>query len=183
MRRDTFIRHAKTISVDSQCRVSDAVHDALDLYANRVRYGFYEMGTLSAITYDLGKIIDQMLQLKTLSNNEIFQVSLEEQSTFKKNNNFNADIIIKHRYVDHSKETLFLVEINYEGFEQISDNIVVKDAEQGKGCGDSPWNEEVNIDGTFYIHFEKTISEMNDDLQFMIYYLHTKPWEDSRYCD
>lgn len=105
------MKEVKEFSINPDDRVEKAIQEAMTIYANKVKYGFYEVDVEATFQFQLMGIIQNLLNQYTLDINERFQIVLEKNFPL---NGINDEIDGVIKYYRNGIEKLYLIEFKYK---------------------------------------------------------------------
>lgn len=105
------MKEEKIISINPDDRVEKTIQEAMTIYANKVKYGFYEVDVEATFQFQLMAIIQKLLNQYTLDINERFQIILEKNFPL---NGINDEIDGVIKYHCNGVEKMYLIEFKYK---------------------------------------------------------------------
>lgn len=101
----------KTIEVDVDKRIEEAIQKSMITYFARLENGFIGLGLEKTFQMSIAEIIKQILELNTFSPDERFIVLLEINKPINHNKDY-IDIVIKYEKKEEKRE--YLIELKYK---------------------------------------------------------------------
>ena len=98
-----------TINVDD--RVREAINESMLIYCNKLARGKISVGLEATFQHELALILKDVLEQKTLTNNERFSLTLEQNMPINGRNNY-VDIVIHYDF--NSTRTEYLIELKFK---------------------------------------------------------------------
>lgn len=92
-------------------QVEFVIYDAMNIYVSRLMSRYFELGLEATFQLHFSRILEDMLSVKTISEDERYQVLLEKNIPIDGNKDY-VDIVIKHNI--GRAEDLYLLELKYK---------------------------------------------------------------------
>ena len=92
-------------------RVESIIKQTLNIYINRLRTGYYEIGLEATFQLHFSKILQDLFDVNTLSPNERFEVLLEKNILINGKNDY-VDVAIRH--IENNTVSLYLIELKFK---------------------------------------------------------------------
>lgn len=105
------MRNANEISLDVDERVDKAIKDSMDIYINKLKTGFIDIGLEASFKMHLANIINRELEQRTFYKDERFVVQLEKNMPINGNKDY-IDIVIEYQRGGIQK--LYLLELKFK---------------------------------------------------------------------
>ena len=103
--------HHEDTQQSTKERVTSAINEALKIYINRLRTGYYEFGLEATFQMHFSLVLEEVLKTKTFSPTERYMVMPEKNFPINGNKDY-IDIVIQH--TDNAEIESFLIELKYK---------------------------------------------------------------------
>lgn len=105
------MKNANIIDMNVDSRVEKAVNSSMDIYLNKLKTGFIDIGLEDTFKMHLADIINRELEQRTFYKDERFIVKFEKNMPINDNKDY-VDIVIEYRKGDIQK--LYLIELKFK---------------------------------------------------------------------
>lgn len=92
-------------------RVESIIKQTLNIYINRLKTGYYEIGLEATFQLHFSKILQDLFDVNTLSPNERFEVLLEKNLPVNGNKDY-IDVVIRH--TENKNVSWYLIELKFK---------------------------------------------------------------------
>ncbi len=105
------MKNAKIINLNVDDRVEKAINNSMDIYLNKLKTGFIDIGLEDTFKMNLGVIIGRELEQMTFYKDERFIVKFESNMPINGNNDY-VDIVIEYQRC--GVQRLYLMELKFK---------------------------------------------------------------------
>lgn len=92
-------------------RVESIIKQTLNIYINRLRTSYYEIGLEATFQLHFSKILQDLLDINTFSAKERFEVLLEKNILINSKKDY-VDVVIRH--IENNTVSLYLIELKFK---------------------------------------------------------------------
>lgn len=144
------MKEINLIPTDINTRVDKILNETIEIFCSKVSSGYFELGLEASIQLQVGKILENLVNLYTLSIDESFQILLEYNMPIDSKKNY-VDIVIKYTNKDIVK--FFPIELKNKKKSDAAEDLGVIDSYKDIYCLDLLKQKDTNISAGYFIFF------------------------------